>query len=158
MDALLWRLFCHGFTDFKKPNMNNISEFPIPFQSGSWHDRWWSPNLSYVLISINLVLLIPNIKKKTWVLTDLIMAYQLWFKVTFESPSSMEISITLPHAGAVSGMGIKKGITVIVGGGFHGKSISSSRNWREIARGLFTVATPLSLYVPICSFLMSRQH
>jgi len=42
--------------------------------------------------------------------------------VTFESPSSMEISITLPHAGAVSGMGIKKGITVIVGGGFHGKS------------------------------------
>ena len=40
----------------------------------------------------------------------------------------MEISITLPHAGAVSGMGIKKGITVIVGGGFHGKSISSSRN------------------------------
>jgi predicted ABC-class ATPase len=34
----------------------------------------------------------------------------------------MEVSITLPHAGTVTGMGICKGVTVIVGGGFHGKS------------------------------------
>merc|ERR1712028_163961 len=34
----------------------------------------------------------------------------------------MEVHVTLPHAGKISGMGIKKGITVIVGGGFHGKS------------------------------------
>merc|ERR1719373_1059818 len=28
----------------------------------------------------------------------------------------------LPHRGAVMGMGLKKGVTLIVGGGFHGKS------------------------------------
>ena len=28
----------------------------------------------------------------------------------------------LPHRGAVTGMGIPKGITLIVGGGYHGKS------------------------------------
>lgn len=42
--------------------------------------------------------------------------------VPFKSPASLEVSVTLPHAGEVKGMGIKRGITVIVGGGFHGKS------------------------------------
>eukprot|EP00931_Biecheleriopsis_adriatica_P115088 TRINITY_DN90924_c0_g1_i1.p1 TRINITY_DN90924_c0_g1~~TRINITY_DN90924_c0_g1_i1.p1 ORF type:complete len:683 (+),score=149.56 TRINITY_DN90924_c0_g1_i1:90-2051(+) len=42
--------------------------------------------------------------------------------VTFQSPESMEMTVTLPHAGPVSGMAIYKGISVIVGGGFHGKS------------------------------------
>ena len=43
-------------------------------------------------------------------------------QVKFESPSSMEVTVSLPHAGEITGMGIKKGVTVIVGGGFHGKS------------------------------------
>ncbi len=42
--------------------------------------------------------------------------------VPFASPSSMEIGITLPHAGLIRGMGIRRGITLIVGGGYHGKS------------------------------------
>ena len=42
--------------------------------------------------------------------------------VPFKSPESLEVTIELPHKGAVSGMGIKKGITLIVGGGYHGKS------------------------------------
>ncbi len=42
--------------------------------------------------------------------------------VPFQSPESMEVTLTLPHRGALSGMGIKKGITLIVGGGYHGKS------------------------------------
>lgn len=42
--------------------------------------------------------------------------------VPFRSPESMEVTLTLPHRGALSGMGIKKGITLIVGGGYHGKS------------------------------------
>jgi len=29
---------------------------------------------------------------------------------------------TLPNAGSVAGMGIRRGVTLIVGGGFHGKS------------------------------------
>ena len=42
--------------------------------------------------------------------------------VPFESPESMKVTLTLPHKGALSGMGIKKGVTLIVGGGYHGKS------------------------------------
>lgn len=40
----------------------------------------------------------------------------------FMSPASMEITLDLPHHGSLSGMGIKKGVTLIVGGGYHGKS------------------------------------
>ena len=42
--------------------------------------------------------------------------------VPFVSPKSMEVTLTLPHHGEIKGMGIKKGITLIVGGGYHGKS------------------------------------
>lgn len=42
--------------------------------------------------------------------------------VVFQSPSSMEVTIDLPYHGPITGMGIKKGVTLIVGGGFHGKS------------------------------------
>lgn len=42
--------------------------------------------------------------------------------VVFMSPASMEVTLELPHRGAIKGMGIKKGITLIVGGGYHGKS------------------------------------
>ena len=38
------------------------------------------------------------------------------------APESMKVSFVLPHAGKIQGMGIKKGITLIVGGGYHGKS------------------------------------
>lgn len=40
----------------------------------------------------------------------------------FQSPESMEIEIELPFKGKIKGMGIKKGITLFVGGGYHGKS------------------------------------
>ena len=42
--------------------------------------------------------------------------------VPFQSPKSMEITIQLRHRGSITGMGIRKGITLIVGGGYHGKS------------------------------------
>ncbi len=42
--------------------------------------------------------------------------------VPFASPESMEVELQLPHKGMVKGMGIRKGITLIVGGGYHGKS------------------------------------
>lgn len=42
--------------------------------------------------------------------------------VKFTAPESMKVSFVLPHAGKIQGMGIKKGITLIVGGGYHGKS------------------------------------
>ncbi|TFB13164.1 ATPase [Filobacillus milosensis] len=43
--------------------------------------------------------------------------------VPFKSPKENEVSFDIPHRKApISGMAIKKGITLIVGGGFHGKS------------------------------------
>ncbi len=42
--------------------------------------------------------------------------------VPFQSPPSLEVTLELPHAGLVKGMGIRRGVTLIVGGGFHGKS------------------------------------
>lgn len=42
--------------------------------------------------------------------------------VPFHSPASMERTFTLPHRGTISGMAIPQGITLIVGGGYHGKS------------------------------------
>ena len=42
--------------------------------------------------------------------------------VIFQAPASMEVELKLPHRGTLKGMGIKKGVTLIVGGGYHGKS------------------------------------
>ncbi len=42
--------------------------------------------------------------------------------VPLASPGSLQVELDLPHAGRVSGMGIPAGVTLIVGGGFHGKS------------------------------------
>ena len=42
--------------------------------------------------------------------------------VPFQSPEPMRVTLPLPNAGAVTGMGIGAGVTLIVGGGFHGKS------------------------------------
>ncbi|WP_455221112.1 ABC-ATPase domain-containing protein [Kaarinaea lacus] len=42
--------------------------------------------------------------------------------IRFKSPAPLEVEIELPNAGRVTGMGIPEGVTLIVGGGFHGKS------------------------------------
>ncbi|HLQ72528.1 MAG TPA: ABC-ATPase domain-containing protein [Bacillota bacterium] len=43
--------------------------------------------------------------------------------IQFQSPTENEVSITLPHQSEpIKGMAIKRGITLIVGGGYHGKS------------------------------------
>jgi len=42
--------------------------------------------------------------------------------IPFTAPDSLMEEINLPHAGWIKGMGIPKGVTLIVGGGYHGKS------------------------------------
>jgi predicted ABC-class ATPase len=42
--------------------------------------------------------------------------------IPFRSPESLQVELSLPHAGRVTGMGIPTGVTLIVGGGYHGKS------------------------------------
>jgi predicted ABC-class ATPase len=42
--------------------------------------------------------------------------------VTWRSPDSLACVFDLPHAGHVRGTGIRRGVTLVVGGGYHGKS------------------------------------
>lgn len=42
--------------------------------------------------------------------------------VAFQTPASLQVTMDLPHKGRITGMGIPKGITLIGGGGYHGKS------------------------------------
>lgn len=53
--------------------------------------------------------------------------------VPFDSPSDMRRSFILPHRGEIHGMGIPKGVVMICGGGFHGKSTLLS----AIAQGCY---------------------
>ena len=42
--------------------------------------------------------------------------------VVFRTPPELELVFNCPHRGSVKGMGIGRGVTLIVGGGYHGKS------------------------------------
>lgn len=42
--------------------------------------------------------------------------------VLFQSPPELEVTLDRPNGGPVTGMGIPAGVTLIVGGGYHGKS------------------------------------
>ena len=42
--------------------------------------------------------------------------------VPFSSPPQLRVTVDLPHRGPVTGMGLGTGVTVVVGGGFGGKS------------------------------------
>ena len=42
--------------------------------------------------------------------------------VPFRSPRELAVTLHLPHRGDLTGMGIPRGVTLIVGGGYHGKS------------------------------------
>lgn len=40
----------------------------------------------------------------------------------FIAPKSLEVTLETPHSGTITGLAIPEGVTLIVGGGFHGKS------------------------------------
>ena len=42
--------------------------------------------------------------------------------VKFVSPKELEVTLDLPRGRQITGMGIRRGVTLIVGGGYHGKS------------------------------------
>ena len=46
----------------------------------------------------------------------------LFDAVPFVAPETLAITLDRPHAGPIRGLGIPAGVTVIVGGGYHGKS------------------------------------
>jgi len=86
----------------------------------SVEDQQW---LQGQLETRNLVAFVPNgaILPRASGVDDRPMAANA--AIPFESPPRLQVSFTLPNAGnEIVGMGIPKGITLICGGGFHGKS------------------------------------
>lgn len=53
--------------------------------------------------------------------------------IPFRSPESLRVTLEAPNSGDVTGMGIPEGVTLVVGGGFHGKSTLL----RAIERGIY---------------------
>jgi predicted ABC-class ATPase len=53
--------------------------------------------------------------------------------VPFQAPASLRVTLQAPNAGAVEGLGIPAGVTLIVGGGYHGKSTLL----RAVERGVY---------------------
>jgi predicted ABC-class ATPase len=53
--------------------------------------------------------------------------------VPFRSPEELRVTMELPNAGPVTGMGIPRGVTLVVGGGYHGKSTLL----RALERGVY---------------------
>ncbi|MGH3343167.1 MAG: P-loop domain-containing protein, partial [Carbonactinosporaceae bacterium] len=53
--------------------------------------------------------------------------------VPFDSPTSLRVAVEVPNRGRVTGMGIPEGVTLVVGGGFHGKSTLL----RALERGVY---------------------
>ncbi len=50
--------------------------------------------------------------------------------VPFRSPEEFRVGVELPNRGAVVGMGVPEGVTLVAGGGFHGKStLLSALSW-----------------------------
>lgn len=86
----------------------------------SVEDQEWLQNR---LESRNLVAFVPDgaILPRASGVDDRPMAAS--FAIPFQSPPRLQVSFTLPNSNTeISGMGIPKGITLICGGGFHGKS------------------------------------
>jgi len=53
--------------------------------------------------------------------------------IPFKTPPSLQVSFETPNNGVVKGMGIPEGVTLIVGGGYHGKSTLL----RAIEKGIY---------------------
>lgn len=53
--------------------------------------------------------------------------------VPFQSPPELRTTVEVPNAGSVTGMGLPEGVTLIVGGGYHGKSTLL----RAVERGVY---------------------
>ena len=56
--------------------------------------------------------------------------------VPFQSPEELAVTLELPHRGPVRGMGVRRGITLIAGGGYHGKSTLL----KALERGVYAVS------------------
>jgi len=73
--------------------------------------------------------------------------------IPFESPDSLRVTLDRPNAGPLAGLGVPQGVTLIVGGGYHGKSTLLNAIERGVYNHLpgdgreFVVADPAAVKV-----------
>ncbi len=88
------------------------------------------------LQELNLVAFIGNrsmLPRRSGVDDRPLLAAKGQVAVPFQSPPSLQVELQRPNAGPIHGMGIPPGVTLIVGGGFHGKSTLL----RALERGVY---------------------
>jgi predicted ABC-class ATPase len=78
------------------------------------HLRDLLPSLGLVAFVVNGAVLPRESGASDWPLRE--------GAVPFESPAEFRVEAGLPNRGVVTGMGIPEGVTLVAGGGFHGKS------------------------------------
>lgn len=54
--------------------------------------------------------------------------------IAFQSPDELKVEVCLPNRGKVTGMGVPEGVTLVAGGGYHGKSTLLS----ALQRGVYS--------------------
>ncbi len=76
--------------------------------------------------------------------------------VAFSAPESLAVELSLPNAGRVRGMGVRTGVTLVVGGGFHGKSTLLE----ALQAGVYNKARPLRSCAPLARvlFIVNVRH
>ncbi|MEW6187030.1 MAG: ABC-ATPase domain-containing protein [Thermodesulfobacteriota bacterium] len=111
------------FEDLPKVIQQGVFQFPnmglkVKHFVDAYEDQEW---LRSALDEKNLVAFVPEgavLPRESGVSSrPLVMG-----TVPFYPPQEGSLSFQLPHKGLINGLGIPKGVTLIVGGGFHGKS------------------------------------
>jgi predicted ABC-class ATPase len=121
MGEAAWEIFDQKLPDIIESSLiyDALDPEAMDFHVKSVEDQAW---LRDVLASRKLVGFIPNgaILPRVSGADDRPMQSS---PIRFKSPKEFEVSFRLPNGGTeLFGMGIPKGITLICGGGFHGKS------------------------------------
>ena len=70
--------------------------------------------------------------------------------VAFSAPELLAVELSLPNAGRVRGMGIRTGVTLVVGGGFHGKSTLLE----ALQAGVYNKVRPLGSRAPLARIFL----
>lgn len=117
-------LLCDDMIDLVEKSLfyRNLDSKAIKLHVETVEDSDW---LRQQLASQELVAFIPNgsiLPRESGVSDKPLRSSAGADVISFQSPESLEVRFERPNGGPVSGMGIPKGVTLIVGGGYHGKS------------------------------------
>jgi predicted ABC-class ATPase len=103
-----------------------------PLCAATWK-RWRTPARSAISSGPGLVAFVANgaILPRRSGIDDAPLPEES--AIPFAAPPGLTVTLSTPNAGEITGLGVPEGITLLVGGGFHGKSTLL----RAIERGVY---------------------